>query len=207
MSTLKILIADDHDVMRRGIKEVLRNERWEVRAEARDGAEAIAKCEETRPDVAVVDFQMPIVNGLDVAKRIKTASPSTKVVMLTVDSSDELISQALNVGARAFLHKSECGTELTKAIEAVGRGKSYLSQCALELVVVSRTRPGAMRLTGREREVVTLITEGKTNREVARSLGMSEKTADSHRLNIMKKLRIHNKAELVRWALRNRIAG
>lgn len=208
MSSLRILIADDHDLIRRGVKVLLEDQRqWEVCGEATTGEEAIAKCEELKPDIAILDFSMPKMNGLAAAERIKEISPSTSFVMLTVDCSEQLIREMFAFGVQAYVPKSECETQLIKALESVGTGRPYITGSALEILLTSSSfRHRDARLTNEQCELVGLIAGGKTSVEMASYFGTSKKIVEVQRARIMAKLRIHSVSDLVRYAIRNGIA-
>lgn len=212
---LRILVADDHDVMRIGIRELLgTRDGWEICAEARDGKDAVAKAEQLRPDIVILDVNMPEVNGLEVARRIRKKFPETEVLMISFDYSDYLIREIVAAGARGFVVKGDSERDLIAAIEALANHKSFFTARAND-VVLGRVRGSnageevheiiRRRLTPRELEIVQLLAEGKSSKEVAVSLAISVKTADTHRANIMRKLDLHSVTELVRYAVRNQI--
>lgn len=212
---LRILVADDHDVMRIGIRELLgTRDGWEICAEARDGKDAVAKAEQLKPDIVVLDVNMPELNGLEVARRIRKKFPETEVLMISFDYSDYLIREIVAAGARGFVVKGDSERDLIAAIEALANHKSFFTARANDVVLgrVRGSTPGEevheivrRRLTPRELEIVQLLAEGKSSKEVAVSLAISVKTADTHRANIMRKLDLHSVTELVRYAVRNQI--
>ena len=211
---LRILLADDHDVVRRGLKELLEEQvGWTVCAEAANGREAVELAIETRPQVAVLDFSMPELNGLEATRRIRQAVPETEVLVFTMHESEELIREALAAGARGYLLKSDASRQLIPAVESVSRHKPYLSGRVSEVVLEGFLKAGqgssmalpAERLTSREREIVQLLAEGRSNKDIARRLALSVKTVETHRASVMRKLELTSLAELVRWAVRNRI--
>ena len=211
--TLQILLADDHDVVRRGLKELLEEQvGWTVCAEAANGREAVELAIETRPQVAVLDFSMPELNGLEATRRIRQAVPETEVLVFTMHESEELIREALAAGARGYL-LTDASRQLIPAVESVSRHKPYLSGRVSEVVLEGFLKSGqgssvtlpAERLTSREREIVQLIAEGRSNKDIARRLVLSVKTVETHRASVMRKLELTSLAELVRWAVRNRI--
>src|ERR1700736_6798898 len=215
MKTLRILIADDHDLMRRGVKALLQSRAgWEVCGEAHTGREAVAKAEELKPDVVILDISMPDLNGVDAAKRIRKASPDTEVLILSVHYSDQLIRDILEAGVRGYIVKSDSDRDLVIAVETLANHKPFFTPRATE-VMLTNFKEGRMRselptslrdrLTSREREIVQLLAEGKSSKEVASSLCISVKTAETHRANIMRKLQLHTVSELVRYAVRNQI--
>jgi len=212
---LRILVADDHDVMRIGIRELLgTRDGWEICAEARDGKDAVAKAEQLQPDIVILDVNMPEMNGLEVARRIRKKFPETEVLMISFDYSDYLIREIVAAGARGFVVKGDSERDLISAVEALANHRSYFTPRANDVVLgrVSGINQGdgvheivRRRLTPRELEIVQLLAEGKSSKEVAVSLAISVKTADTHRANIMRKLDLHSVTELVRYAVRNQI--
>jgi DNA-binding NarL/FixJ family response regulator len=215
MKTLRILVADDHDLMRRGLKSLLESHPgWSVCAEAHTGREAVAKAEEIKPDIVILDITMPELNGVEAARRILKASPNTEILVLSVHYSDQLIRDILDAGVRGYIVKSDSDRDLVIAVEALANHKPFFTPRATELILSNFNSKGGSteipdvigdRLTSREREIVQLLSEGKTSKEVASILGISVKTAETHRANIMRKLEIHSVSELVRYAVRNQI--
>jgi DNA-binding NarL/FixJ family response regulator len=215
VKALRILIADDHDLMRRGIKALLQSRAgWEVCGEAHTGREAVAKAEELKPDIVILDISMPDLNGVDAAKRIRKSSPDTEVLILSVHYSDQLIRDILEAGVRGYIVKSDSDRDLIIAVETLANHKPFFTPRATEVMLTNfnegktRTEPPETmrdRLTSREREIVQLLAEGKSSKEVASSLNISVKTAETHRANIMRKLQLHTVSELVRYAVRNQI--
>lgn len=211
--SLRILIADDHDLMRRGLKALMANQPgWEICAEATKGREAVAKAVALRPDIVIIDICMPELNGIEATRQIRKASPRTEVLVLSVHHSDQLIREVLDAGARAFVLKSDSATDLVSAIESLATHKPFFTACATELLLTGCAIPGepatnlpSEQLTSREREIVQLLAEGKTSKEVASTLNISAKTAETHRANIMKKMEFHSVGEIVRYAVRNQI--
>jgi DNA-binding NarL/FixJ family response regulator len=212
---LRILVADDHDVMRLGIRELLgTREGWEICAEARNGREAVAKTEQIKPDIAILDVNMPELNGIEAARRIRKSFPTTEVLVISFDYSDQLIREIVGAGARGFVVKGDSERDLISAVEALSNHRSFFTSRATD-VILGRVRGGGYgsdirelarnRLTPREREIVQLLAEGKSSKEVAEFLTISVKTADTHRANIMRKLDLHSVTELVRYAVRNQI--
>lgn len=202
---LKILLADDHPIVRQGFRALLERSGFEVVGEAGDGHEAIRLAEEFRPDVAVLDVAMPQLNGVDAARGIAKVSPRTRTILLTMYTQGGNVLDGLRAGVRGVVVKSRAFEELLRAIKTVCTGDTYLSPEVSNFVVDSYVANGEVRkpqLRDRERQVLQLVAEGKTTKEVAARLGISTKTAESHRTNIMEKLDIHDTAGLVRYAIR-----
>lgn len=213
---LRILIADDHELARNGIRALLETHPgWEVCAEAKDGRESVELAAETKPDVVLLDIGMPNLNGLEAAKQILADSPGVAILILTMHDSDNVVREVLRAGARGFLLKSDAGRDLVAAVEALQRQRTFfttrVSQMVLDGFLNRRERaeahPSAATdvLTSREREVIQLLAEGKTSKEVAVALNLSVKTAETHRTNLMRKLGLHSIADLTRYAVRNGI--
>lgn len=216
MSSLRILLADDHDLMRRGLKTVLESHPgWEICGEAQTGKEAVKKAEDLKPQVAILDISMPEMDGLEAARQIRKVSPKTEILVLSMHYSDQLIREILEAGVRGYVVKSDSDRDLVLAVEALGNHKPFFTPHATELMLSNLnssngghfdgSEPLKERLTVREREIIRLISEGQSSKEVATTLGISVKTADTHRANIMRKLQVHTVSELVRYALRNQI--
>lgn len=202
---LHILLADDHAVVRQGLKSLLENEGFEVVAEASDGQQAVELAGKLCPDAAVLDVAMPIMNGIDAARQISKISPHTKIVLLTMLTDDHYVLESLRAGVKGYVLKSRNADELATAIREVCKGGVYLTADASNAVVqayLNRTPLPSPELSDRERQVLQLVAEGKTTKEVAAVLGISVKTAESHRVKIMEKLDIHETASLVRYAIR-----
>jgi DNA-binding NarL/FixJ family response regulator len=209
------MIADDHDLMRRGIKGLLVSRtNWEVCGEAQNGREAVAKAEELKPDIAILDISMPDLNGVEAARRIRKASPNCEVLILSAHYSDQLIREIVEAGARGYIVKSDSDRDLVIAVETLAKHKPFFTPRATEVMLSNFNSAGPQtippeeirdRLTSREREIVQLLAEGKSSKEVASSLNISVKTAETHRANIMRKLQLHTVAELVLYAVRNQI--
>jgi len=214
MGCFRILVADDHELVRRGIRVLLENHPgWEVSAEAKDGREAVERANELKPDLVLMDIGMPNLNGIDAARQILANSPATHILILTMHYSQQVVQEVLAVGARGFLLKSDAGRDLITAVEAVQHNRTFFTSQATEVVVDGYLNPEKKeeqslrnRLTPRERQVVQLLAEGKTSKEVAVTLNLSVKTAETHRTNIMRKLDLHSVADLTLYALRNGIA-
>jgi DNA-binding NarL/FixJ family response regulator len=212
MGALRILICDDHDLMRRGLKALLEaREGWTVCGEAETGRDAVELATKLRPDVAVLDITMPQLNGLDAAKRIKKASPHTEILILSMHYSDELVRQILDAGLRGYVVKSDSDRDLVTAVDTLSKHKPFFTPAARQAMLDQLSKgepvsePRENKLTSREREILQLLSEGKSSKEVASSLNLSVKTAETHRSNIMRKLKLHSVSELVLYALRNRI--
>jgi DNA-binding NarL/FixJ family response regulator len=216
MGALRILIADDHDLMLRGIRTIIEShEGWTICGEAHDGREAIAKASELKPDIAILDISMPDVNGLVAIGKIRKASPNTEILILSVHHSEQLILEILKTGARGYIVKSDSDRDLVLAVEALSRHKPFFTSQATELILRNSATPSRQvteipeslrgSLTPREREIVQLLSEGRSSKEVATVLGISVKTAETHRANIMRKLDLHTVSGLVRYAVRNQI--
>jgi len=204
----RILLADDHLIFRQGLKGVLEREGLQVVGEAVDGQEAIRRARDSSPDVAVLDLTMPLLNGLDAAREIVRVSPRTRPILLTMQSEDPYVLEAMRAGIKGYVLKTQPSTDLIQAIQEVSRGRVYLSPGVSRAVVeayVGKTELPPDPLSPREREVLQLVAEGKTTKETARLLGVSVKTAENHRTRIMAKLDIHETAGLVRYAIRQGI--
>jgi DNA-binding NarL/FixJ family response regulator len=213
----RILVADDHEVVRRGLCALLQAQPdWEVCGEAGDGREALDKTQKLKPDVVILDIGMPSLNGLEATRQILKAMPNTRVLILTLHDSDQVVREVLNAGARGFLLKSDAARDLVAAVEALRRDKTYFTSKVAAMVLEGYLKNGTPgqpaaaaqtrnRLTPREREIVQLLAEGKSTKEVAVALGLSVKTAETHRSNIMRKLELHSVSDLVLYAVRNNI--
>jgi DNA-binding NarL/FixJ family response regulator len=214
---LRILLADDHGLVRRGARGLLQARRgWRVVGEAANGREAVEKAIELKPDVAVVDIGMPELDGVEVARQIREAVPHTKVLVLTMHESDHMVRRALDAGARGYLLKSDLTDCLAKAVKAVSEGKRFLTPKVSEIVLEgflktrSRHQQGeraGARTTPREIEIIHLLAEGKTNKEIAATLGITVRTVETHRAKIMLKLGLHSLTELIHYAIRHKIVS
>jgi len=208
---VRILIADDHEVVRRGVRALLDGHPgWQICAEAVEGREAVEKAARLQPNVVILDIGMPGLNGLEAARQIRDASPLSAVLILTLHESEQVIRDVLAAGARGYVLKSDAGRDLVNAVDALSRHKTFFTSRVGEMVVqgyLSAGQPGEQGehsvLTHREREVTQLLAEGKGNKEVADILGISVRTAETHRTNIMRKLDCHSVSDLVRYAIRN----
>ena len=212
LNELRILIADDHEIVRKGLKTLLSSRPgWTVCAEAASGREAIALAAQLRPDIIVMDITMPGLNGLEATRRIRKILPKAEIAILSLHYSDQLVREVLDAGARAYILKSDASRDLLKAIEALATRRSFFTSGAARMIIdeLSSTKePGALmrqQLSAREREIVQLLAEGKSSKEVAVTLNISVKTAETHRANIMRKLEMHSVSELVRYAVRNQM--
>jgi len=202
---LRVLLADDHQTLRQGLKALLELQGLQVVAEAADGRAAVEEARKLRPDVAVLDVAMPVLNGVEAAREIAAASPRTVVILLTALADARFAMDALRAGIRGFVDKSQGADELLRAIRDVWEGGLYLGPGASQAVVdasMAANLQRADRLTPREQQVVRLVAEGKATRAIAGELGISVKTAEFHRGRIMEKLNIHSTAGLVRYAIR-----
>ena len=217
---LRILIADDHELARNGIRALLESHPgWEVCGEAKDGRETVELATSLRPDIVLLDIGMPNLNGLEAARQILTIFPDVAILILTMHDSDNVVREVLRAGARGYLLKSDAGRDLVAAVEALQLQRTFfttrVSQMVLDGYLDRQTRNlGTISkddertensLTSREREVIQLLAEGKTSKEVAVTLNLSVKTAETHRTNLMRKLGLHSVADLTRYAVRNGI--
>lgn len=204
----RILLADDHVLVRQGLKGLLEREGFAIVGEASDGQEALQQMESLRPDIAVMDISMPTINGLNAAREIRRSYPQTKTILLTQHDEKQYVTEALEAGVKGYVLKNQAGSDLLHALRQVSRGQVYLSPGVAQVVVESyQSNAGrsVTQLTLRERQVLQLIAEGKTTKDIASVLGISVKTAESHRTRLMQKLDIHETASLVRYAVRNGI--
>jgi DNA-binding NarL/FixJ family response regulator len=212
----RILVADDHEVVRRGLCALLRAQpNWEVCGEASNGREAVEQALKLKPEVLILDIGMPNLNGLEAARQVLKSNPNIKILILTLHDSDQVVREVLNAGARGFLLKSDAARDLVAAVEALRRNQTYFTPKVASMVLdgylhrnnreVQQEITERNRLTPREREIVQLLAEGKSSKEVAVALGLSVKTAETHRSNIMRKLELHSISNLVLYAVRNNI--
>jgi DNA-binding NarL/FixJ family response regulator len=204
----RIVLADDHVLVRQSLKSLLEREGFKVVGEASDGQETVRQVETLQPDIAVMDISMPILNGLNAAREIGRSSPKTKTVLLTQHDEGQYISEALEAGVKGYVLKSQVANDLLLAIRQVSRGQVYLSPGVSRGVMEAyHSKPNQSKspLTLRERQVLQLIAEGKSTKDAASLLGISVKTAESHRTRLMHKLDIHETASLVRYAVRRGI--
>ncbi len=218
MKRVRILIADDHEVFRRGLIAVLADvPGWEVIAQAANGRQAVELAAQLAPDVVIIDLSMPELNGLDAVRQIRAARPDTRVLMVTAHESEQVIREVLDAGAVGYLLKSDAGRILVTAVEALLENRPFFTSKIARLVLEGYLRTGTgervgtvradpgISLTPRERHIVQLLAEGNSNKEVARALQISVKTVETHRSNIMRKLSLGSLADLVRYAIRNKI--
>ena len=211
MPKLKLILADDHTLMRQGLRKILEERpEWEVIAEVGDGREAVKKCVALKPDVAVLDVAMPLLNGIDATQQIVRKVPETKVLVLSMYSDEAYVTRALQAGATGYMLKDAAGKDLLKGIASVAAGQAYFSPAIASLMLDDYVRRVAgsgvvdryETLSEREREIFQLVAEARTNKEVAELLEISPATVETHRARILQKLDIHNTAELVLYAVR-----
>ena len=216
MGTLRLLVAGGHEIERKGLCAFVQQQPgWHLAAEARDGREAVERTRQVKPDVAIMDVDMPSLNGLDATRQITKDALQTQVLLLAPHDRDQLLPQALEAGARGYLLKSDTAEDLVSAVEALRNGRSFFTARVAREVVngylekLKETgqagHKDSRRLTGRQREVVQLLAEGHSTKEVAIALNISAKTAGTHRANIMQKIECHSVVGLVRYAIRNHI--
>lgn len=209
MKKARLLIADDHTLVLEGLRRVLEaRPDWEICGEADNGRAAVALALRLKPDLVIVDFAMPELNGLEATRQIRAALPGTEVLLLTMHETDSLVRDVLAAGARGFLLKSDAGHALVTAVATLLAHQTYLTPKASALVLHGYLNPVAAPpnpLTARERQVVQLVAEGKSSKEIADALGISLRTVETHRANILQKLELRSSADLVRYAVRNKI--
>jgi DNA-binding NarL/FixJ family response regulator len=211
VAIIRILLADDHTLVRQGLRKVLEERReWEVVAEASDGRQAVRLAEQHKPDVAVLDIAMPLMNGIEATRQIARRSPATRVLILSMHGDEAYVTQVLQAGAAGYLLKDSADVDLMQAVAAVAGGKSFFSPGVARVMLDDYVRQLADRgiidryesLSEREREIFQLIAEGKTNKEIAALLSVSPSTVETHRAHIMEKLDLHSAAEIVLYAVR-----
>jgi DNA-binding NarL/FixJ family response regulator len=213
MSNVRILIADDHELIRRGLVSALADRpEWSIVAEAADGRQACELAARLTPDIAVLDLTMPELNGLDVTRQLRVSTPRTRILIVTAHESEQLIRDVLDAGAMGYLLKSDAGRVLVQAIEALLDERPFFTSKVARFVLEGYLRSGedsaaqaTVTLSPRERHIVQLLAEGNNNKEVARALQLSVKTVETHRSNIMRKMEFGSLADLVRYAIRNKI--
>jgi DNA-binding NarL/FixJ family response regulator len=213
MGSLRVLLADDHEIIRKGLRTIIEGQLgWTIVAEVNNGRAAVEQVNQQKPHIAVLDISMPLLNGLEAARRISKSGSETKILILTMHESDALIQQVLETGARGYLLKSDAVRDLVPAMEVVSQNKTFFTSKVSQMILdgylgkskeIGEIDP--LRLTSRQREILQLIAEGKSTKEVASELGMSLETAETHRSNLMRRLDCHTVAELVRYAVRNKI--
>jgi DNA-binding NarL/FixJ family response regulator len=216
MRNLRLLVADDHEFLRKGVRSLLEEQPgWVVAAEASDGREAVEKAKLVQPDVTILDLGMPELNGLEAAREIlKTVS--TKVLILSMYDSDALIRKTLQAGAQGYLLKSDAARDLVSAVDALSRNETFFTPKVAQMVLEGYlgrpskeneddNRKNELRLTARQRQILQIVAEGKSSKELAFALNISVKTAETHRANIMRRLDCHSVTELVRYAIRNHV--
>lgn len=204
--TTRLLLADDHALVRQGLKAFLERQGFQVACEASNGQEALHMAAKARPDVAILDITMPLLNGIDAARELKKSSSKAKVILLTKHDEDHYVTEALRAGVSGYVLKSQVANDLVHAIQEVCRGSVYLSPSISRAVVgayLSKSDFPDDPLSARERQVLQFVGEGKSNKEVAKQLGISVKTVESHRARLMRKLDLHETAGLVRYAIRH----
>ena len=215
MESLRILVADDHEIVRRGLVSLLKSHAgWEVCGEAQDGREAVDRANTLTPDIVILDIGMPNLNGLEATRQMLRHNPLSKILILTIEDGDELVRAVLDAGARGFVLKSDASRDLVTAVEALQCNKTFFTSRIAGMVLDGYLGQGAPAaegkqalptLSGREREVVQLLAEGKTSKEIASYLHLSVKTVETHRTNIMRKVNLHSVGELVLYAVKNKI--
>ena len=211
---LRIFVADDHEVVRYGICALLKSHSgWEICGEASDGREAVEKVAQLAPDIVILDIRMPRLNGLDAARQMLHHNPSQKIAILSFSDAEQVVKEALKVGIKAYVLKSDAAQDLIAAVESLQRNKPYFNRRVEELVLHGFLNTGdcslkgsiPAELTNRENEILRLLATGKSTKQVATILTMSVKTAETHRGNLMRKLNLHSVGELVLYAIRNSI--
>jgi DNA-binding NarL/FixJ family response regulator len=215
MKPLLVLVVDDHELVRKGLRTLLETEGgWEVCGEAANGREAVEKANQYRPDVVLLDLEMPELGGLEAARQIAESNPETEILVLTMHESEQTVQEVYKTGARGCLLKSDAGRDLLAAVEALSRHQPFFSSKVASMFCEDFKHGVAIKavmapsvLTPREREIIQMLGEGKNVKEVASALNITVKTAETHRNNIMRKLELHSVSELVRYAIRNDIVA
>lgn len=214
MTKIRILVADDHGIVRQGLRFLLeRQEDFEVVGEAADGREVVRLAEELNPQMIVTDIAMPLLNGIDAAEQVLRRSPETKVIFLSMYADEEFLTRALTVGVKGYLLKDSAELDLVRAVHAVAAGNSFFSPAIAQALAEDYVRQLQNKglqdtydlLTAREKEIIQLVAEGKSNKEVATVLNVSPYTVETHRMHLMQKLNLHNTAEIVLYAVRKKI--
>ena len=212
MTSLRIVVVDDHAVVRRGVRALLETQPgWEIVGEAATGRDAVEFSKRLQPDIVVMDLSLPELNGLEATRLILKESPRTEVLVLTMHHSEELVRNVLQAGARAYVLKSDADHSLVAAVESLSQHKPFLTSTVTEFMLddyIHRAEADGgshTAVTPREREIIQLLAEGKSNKETASVLNVSVKTVEAHRANIMRKLRLRSVSDLVRYAIRNKI--
>lgn len=215
MKPLRILIADDHEVVRQGVRAILESQPgWSIVAETENGLEAVEQARQEKPDIVLLDISMPQLNGLEATKEILKLHPTTQVLILTMHESNELVQDVLAAGARGYCLKTDAKRDLVNAVRSLSEGRPFFTSKVAEMVLEGYRQRGTPAdtnvslgspLTSRERQIVQLLAEGKSSKEIASTLNISVKTAETHRANIMRKLDLHSLADLVRYAIRNKM--
>ena len=212
MNQLRILVADDHEIVRRGICELLKaHTGWQICGQAADGRAAVEQVNQLRPDIVILDIGMPNLNGIDAARQILRNNPFQRLLILSISDAEEVVREVIRAGAKGYLSKSDAAKDLVSAVESLEQNRSYFNSRVGQMVLNSFMDNGKREmdslpiLTVREREILQLIAEGKSTKEVAVMLHVSVKTAETHRGNIMRKLDLHSTSALVLYAVRNNI--
>jgi DNA-binding NarL/FixJ family response regulator len=214
MGDLRVLLGDDHTVLRHGLRKILEERRdWRVVAEAGNGRDAVRDTLEFNPDVAVLDIGMPLLNGIEATRQITRRAPAVRVLILSMHSDQAYVTQSIQAGARGYLLKESAGAELIEAIAALAAGKSYFSPAVAQVVFDDYVRSLAAKgitdpydsLSEREREVLQLVAEGRSSKEIAEVLSISPATVETHRAHLLQKLQLHNTVEVVRYATKRGI--
>jgi DNA-binding NarL/FixJ family response regulator len=211
MKTARILIADDHELLRRGLSATLaEHDKWAVIGEANTGRAAVESTVKLKPDVVILDVSMPELNGLEATRQILALEPEARILILTMHDSEQVVRDVLDAGAQGYLLKSDAGRDLIAAVEALLNDRPYFTSKVARMVLEGYLRPSEKEaepspLSPREREIVQLLAEGHSNKEVAEHLGISVKTAETHRTNIMRKMNFRSITDMVRYAIRNKI--
>jgi len=213
-NTLRIVVADDHELVRRGIRDLLVAQKgWKVAGEARGGREAIELVKKVKPEIAIVDITMPDMDGLEVTRRIRDVARQTQILILTMDESDQMVRRVLEMGARGYVLKSDLAAHLVQAIKDLASGKVSLTPKVSAMVLEGFLRAGESKLlenahvrpTPREVEIIRLLAEGKSNKEISGELGITLRTVETHRARIMMKMGLHSLPELIHYAIRDKI--